>query len=610
MFKLVKQLYISNGVRGLYCVSFLCLMINSLFYHIFTFNYESYLNQQYTFVFWLPIFALVLLWLLGYSKHFTYRSPVPILIISIICSYICFSRYYSFSNEYFFSVSIITFACYSLYWLNHIKLFHTIIIAFSIVFLIQLCLGLRQLFVTGDTNRLAVTGSLQNSGVYAYYLVFNLPFFYWFCFGFIYPLFQKDIGQNGKIVLKLVFISIFIWVCYLVFFTQSRTALICMIGTMGYYLILIYKNELLTAKKGVPKIIMVLLSLISMAAIACLGGWLYNVKKLSAIGRMLGLDITWQNLTEHFWLGTGLGRFTWYYPQWQASYFCVQTKPKLNYFLSADESYIVFNDYLQLFTTIGILGTLVCCYGLYRFFKLQAAQGNDLLSAVKCTVFSILCSGFTSYPLHVNGILLLLGAALSIGFALAEKMYADNGRKNWLSINRAMIILCFFLVSYTFIKGYPISKARVKWNSLRHINTQNVLSEYGEIYPMLKNDGKFLTEYGTSLLGDSTRKLFAIATLEKAKQLIISRQLFESLTLAYSNAGRYEAAIKNQQFLVNYLPNKFLPRYELLNLYIMKNDTVKIVETAQKILQMPIKVSSNEVLRIQQNTQKLLKDYL
>lgn len=208
----------------------------------------------------------------------------------------------------------------------------------------------------------------------------------------------------------------------------------------------------------------------------------------------------------------------------------------------------IFNEYLQLFKTVGLLGFLLLAYGVFRFFKLQAVNDLPLLTAAKCTVAAILCSGFTSYPLHVNIMLLLLATCLAIGFALCTHKATKPVKRQWVRLHEALITICFFLVCCVLYKGYPAYTASRKWATLRYAGSQNLLSQYKRIYPALSNNGKFLFEYGTASLADTAQKLTTISLLEKARQILIGRQGIEALTTAYKNTGNYDAAVTSQQF--------------------------------------------------------------
>jgi O-antigen ligase len=610
IFKSTIKCSTTHTVGVIFSVAFLGLMIHFLFYNTFTFNYETYLNQQYILVFWLPVLAMLLIWLFKFREYFSYKLGIGLVVMASVASFLCFSYYYSFGNEYFFTIGTIAIACYCVFLLNQINLLQAIVFAFVLLFVLQVNLGVQQQFSLRDDNNLLITGTLQNSGVYAYYLVFNLPFFYWCCFSSSKRLSKEKNMRLVSLIFKFFFAFVFIVVFYLICCTQSRTAIICLGITIGYFIFSSYKSKILAVVKFSPKSILLLIGAITIGSMGWISIWLFNLKKMSAIGRLLSFDIAWQHIADHFWLGVGLGRFTWYYPQWQVAYFDTNPKPTLAYFFSAGESYIIFNEYLQLFETIGLLGFLLCTYGFYRFFKLRVIKNRSLLLSTKCTALAILCSGFTSYPLHVNIILFLLGTCLAIGFSLNDRPMPIVEKKQWLYINKALITLCLFLVCFAFHKGYVAYSAVNQWAILRNTNGLETLPDYERVYPILKNDGKFLTEYGAALLKDRNNISTAISILEQAKQLSITRHSIESLATAYCNAKNYNATIVNQQFLVNYLPNKFLPKYNLLQTYILRNDTINVKKTANTILQMPVKINSFQVEQIMENTRDILRKHL
>jgi hypothetical protein len=603
------QFNISCTIRLIFCLAFLWVLVYFLFYDTFAFNYESYLNQQYVLIFWLPILVMQFFWLYRNIEHL-YNPVIPLFIISFVLCLICASSHYSFGNEYFFTTTIIAAISYGVFLFRSVYLLRVIVSAFLLLFIVELYLGMVQRFSSPYNGGLQITGSLKNSGVYACYLVVNLPFLYW-----LYSTIRRSIlkSNNPRItfsILRILFALALVIVSYLIYCTKSRTAFISFGGTTAYFLWLNYKDQILQIVSFLPKSIIFVLCIGSAGIIAALGIWLFRFKKLSAMGRLLFLDVTWDNITDHFWFGTGLGRFTWYYPQWQATYFSAHPKPLSAYLMSADESYIIFNEYLQLFKTIGLPGFLICVYGLYRFFRLRAISDHHLLNASKCTVVAVLCNCFTSYPMHVNTILVITGTCLAIGFSLDTRQNPLSPKRQWVNLNKALVISCSLLACFSFHKGYSAYNATVKLAALRTTRDDRTLSQYRAILPALENNGKFLTEYGTLLLSDSTRRPTAIGILEKAQQLMVTRQGTEALIQAYINAGKYNMAVSKQQFLASYLPNNFLPRYDLLQLFVLKGDTSAIIHTGRAILKMPVKIPSSEVTQIRENTRNILKKYL
>lgn len=600
---------LTKAINILYSIAFTCLIAYLSLFYRFTFNYESYLNQQYALIFWFPLAVLLLIWLYKRADGFSSARIISLLFIASFTAFVCYSYYYSFSNEYFFTLGIIALASYGLYLLKSIQTFRIVVLSFVVLFILQLYLGIQQRF--HDTNPLLISGSLQNSGVYAYYLVCSFPFFYWFCFTFYKQLFYVGQLSYAGWVFRLLFVVVSVLVLYLIYCTQSRTAMIGIAVAVSYFGVSFYGYKISAIIKSASKTVLFSIGLAGIGAMLWGGVWLFNLKKLSAVGRLLSLEISWAHISEHFWLGTGLGRFTWYYPQWQASYFESHPEPKLEYFLCADESYIIFNEYLQLFSSIGVFGFLFCCYGCYRFFRLKSSTHAVLLSTVKCTVLVILFSGFTSYPLHVNILLLVLGTCLATGFAVRDRQVAKLPQRDWNVLNKGLVILCAALMSYTFHKGYQHYVAADQWGKARSESSAEgqVLGTYQEIYPLLHADGKFLTEYAALLLTDDADAYHAITILKRAKQTFLTRQSVEALVKAYGITEDYDNAIANQLFLTNYLPNKFEPKYDLLQLYALTDDTVNIRKTGHTILHMPVKISSYRVRKIKQDSADILKQY-
>lgn len=598
-------------INILYSIAFACLIAYLSFSYRFAFNYETYLNQQYPLIFMLPIVGIVLIWLLTQKYNDKYSLYIGLFLIICFSSLLCFSTYYTFSNEYFFTLGIITMTSYCLYWLRSLKTAEVIILMFIAVFIFQLYTGLQQ--IIENEHPLAVSGSLQNSGVFAYYLVCNLPLVYWFLFTFGKRLYSNQ-SKYLTWICRVIYLLISLIVFYMAYYTQSRTAIISFFIGICYLIVQHYKINIIDTLKRIPNVLLFIIGAISFTAIIWASIWLYNVKKLSAVGRLFSIQVSLDNIPDHLWCGTGLGRFTWYYPQWQSAYFEKNLKPNRDFFLSADESYIIFNEFLQLFSTIGILGFSLCIYGIYRFFKLKSASNNNLLSIVKCTVLLILCCGVTSYPLHVNVLLLLLGSCIAIGFLIAnigkEKVIKKESSYRSM-LDKTLISFGIILLCLSSYNGYKTFAAAKQWSNIRDgvYHREQNLKTYEELYPVLYTDGKFLIEYGALLNTDTSDTFKAISILEEAKKKTITRVGIEALVKVYKNDKKYDVAIQNQLFLTNYLPNKFQPKYDLLQLYIIQNDTVNIRQMCQVILEMPVKINSYQVTKIKKEANAILKEF-
>jgi hypothetical protein len=320
------------------------------------------------------------------------------------------------------------------------------------------------------------------------------------------------------------------------------------------------------------------------------------------------------HIADHFWMGTGLGRFTWYYPQWQAQYFIDHSKVPKDYFLSAGESYIIFNEYVQLFKEVGFIGCIVFILLLLHFFTSRSTTHKYLLFTAKLTVIAILACGFTSYPFHLNVFLLLLAFCFAVVFSLRENS-SQLGRtvpiKNRL-LNGALAGGVVMLLGFTGYKGIDAYSVVRRWEIIRNDNLLRPVEAKGQcapLYYVLRTDGKFLTEYGEWLAQDSANGSKAIAVLEEAKLFFLTRQTMETTARAYVAMGNYPAAIDNMKWLGHFLPNKFTPKYELLKLYQQQKDTANVKKTALEILDMHVKIPSAEVDRIKSEASLLINNY-
>jgi len=448
-------------------------------------------------------------------------------------------------------------------------------------------------------NELSIKGSLQNSGIYACYLAIHLPFLYFFFFQ-ILPIKTKPSNSKFKILSfihlgkTIVFSIILITAILLIIKTCSRTAYIALSIVFFGHISHKYYNVIRSKFKPVSKkIILSSWCLILVSGFACVY-WMYNVKKMSAVGRIMKIDIALQHLTENFWFGTGLGRFTWYYPQWQASYFQHSIHPPLNYFLCAGESYILFNEYLQLFEEIGSVGFVIFLIVLIWFYRRKSNSNKYLMYTLKLTTSAILSCGFTSYPFHITIFVLLLFFCISVALILADYSVIHKQLPTWFSSQIRMLSIITF--SLTVIFGYYGTQSFLAVKKWQHLRTAHDLNDnkYESVYTILYNNGKFLTDYGEVLTQHSHTQNKAIQILEQSKKYIMGRNTIGTTAKAYAIKQDYLKAIDNISFLTYFLPNKFSPKYELLKLYKQINDTTKAIQVAKMIIVMPEKIPSEK----------------
>jgi tetratricopeptide (TPR) repeat protein len=626
-------------IRTALCLFFL---LTVLFYFVYryplAFNFETDNNGQY-YVAFFAIFLFTLYWaILSSGQTFTKGDYLNCFIVIIFFSTLIWSEYFSISNEYYVTIMVI-FITYYIFRLKSSLVFSVVIYFLAAIFIWQSCISVSQFNgFTSEINPLSIKGTLRNSGIFSCYLVAQLPFLFYLLFQKNHFIDNRDkniasindyeienITQTpgrvrlGKLMIavkRIAFFCIVLFTVFIIYKTKSRTAFLSIIITLltvlwFYFHANTSKSKIsLHLSRGKKSQIIISISVI---LILCMALYLFQIKKLSALGRVLKWEITMEHIGDHFWLGEGLGRFTWRYPQWQATYFELHTLPKQEYLLSAGESYILFNEYLQLFKSVGLLGFVLFLVCLYYFFKSKSSKYKNSLNATKATVIAILSCGFTSYPLHVTSFLFLLA------FCFA---YAANVRDNSLSFERPLYLSrikksCFFisllvLSCYATIISLKGAIAKYKWDMLREntsITRAEAKNNFLALYSVLKHDGKFLTEYGEYLSLSSADCGDAVKVFEKAKIYFLSRKTVESTAYAYWQIKNYSKAEENFKWLSNFLPNHFGPKYELFKIYLEIGDYQKAKQTADIILKMPVKIPSETVEQIKKEVYAWSKNY-
>ena len=601
-----------------WCTTYLFFVLQ----YRFAFNYEITINDHYFLVFVLPFLLLLLLLHICHKNHTASKKIIVCLLVTAIAtSLLSFSKYYSFGNEYFVVLAAVFCVSTGLVFGKRKYATNSILGFVLLVFLFEIFTGMQQYLeaVQYEENAaLFIKGSLENSGVYACYLAAHLPLI-----SLLLPHFLKTSGRKYRRVLYYCCLAFLLFTvalsCTLIYQTQSRTAYIAVLVSTTGWLLIHYGRFLKNKILALPKMVLITASGIAIVLVAAGGYYLFALKKMSAMGRLMKTEITLQHFADHFWTGTGLGRFTWYYPQWQSQYFKVTPTPHPDYFLSAGESYIIFNEWLQWFKTVGVIGSVITLVLLVYFFKAKSETNQRLFHALKLTVATILTCGFTSYPLHVNVLLLLSGFCFVVVLMLARPTTVIPGldmlrnifRKpqKLSTVQNGLIAVCVVLLSLATYKGLNNFKAARQWQQTRDgfIEPAIAARQYAVLYPRLKTDGKFLTDYGTLLANGTAQAEKSIAVLENAAACFLSRATIEASVKVYQQTGNDTKAIEQQQWLCNFLPNRFAPKQELLKLYQSVKDTAGAERLAHTIISMPVKIPSTEVEKVKAAATDYLK---
>lgn len=459
-------------------------------------------------------------------------------------------------------------------------------VSFAVMFggIYQSCLVLGQLLGYGISNhlRFVVTGSFFNPGP---------------CGIFLAGVFVLAVAMMKKGYRKVGFNLMFVrYVTACVTFGVTLVALVPTMSRAGWIgalvgVMLLYRREIVawgnTRRRwviggGIVGMIVVLMLF-------------YLLKKDSANGRLF----IWQNTVSAYWktplFGVGIDGFERAFAEAQHDYF---EKEKV---LEQDNRHVemagvvesAFNEPLALFLLLGAVGGVLTAMVL--FFKLQR------LTAYSCVAVALLVASFFSYTFYIPSI--------AIVFLFAVAQLPDRRVRGGRYVNVLMFGIMGIVVLFFDFREFGRREAYRKWKNNAVYYTwedyQSVVEEYGKLYPVLKNDFKFLFEYGHSL--------HKVGRYEESN-IMLKRGIRHSADPMFWNiAGNNYLALKQyDQGMTAYLrayytcPNRVYPLYLLTKLEAERGDTTMMNYYGRILLGKRPKVSSLAVDEMKFEIRKML----
>lgn len=473
------------------------------------------------------------------------------------------------SREFYFSVSY--FALYAVFRVvKGMRL--TNYAAFAVMFcgIYQSVLVFRQLLGYEMSNhyRFVVTGSFFNPGPCGIFLagVFVL---------------SVAILRKGyrKVGLNLMFMR---YITAYVAFGATLVAMVPTLSRAGWIgalagVILLYRKEI-AGRVRISRRWVLGGGVVGLMTVMAL---FYMLKKDSADGRLF----IWQNTMAAYakapLFGVGIDGFERAYAEVQHDYFKKENAlEQVN--RHAELAGVVesaFNEPLALFlllgATGGVLAALVLCFKLRR------------LTAYGCVVVALLVASLFSYPFYIPSI------AILFIFALAQLPDRRIGTMRWVNIFMfgAMggVALFFDFREYAAREAYREWKKNTVFYGEKDF--QNVAGEYEKLYPALKNNFKFLFEYGHSLHKtgryEESNVILEQGTRHSADPMFWN--IMGNNFLALKQYDRSEEAYLRAYYTC---PNRFYPLYLLTKLGAERGDKAKMEYYGKILLGKRPKVSS------------------
>jgi O-antigen polymerase len=408
--------------------------------------------------------------------------------------------------------------------------------------------------------------------------------------------------------------------------THSRAAWLSIIATSGILLLLKSKlrNRLNTylnskAKKWLA---------ITFTFIIIISGTtgLYYFKKGSADGRVLIWKSTALMIKDNPLIGIGFGKYQARYMDYQANY--LQGKEKSNEAYLAGETNYAYNTILKQTTELGLIGLVFILSVLYFIFlaKPKAKGKYYLLLAAKMGIAGILIFSMFSYPEHILSIKILFVTLLAIVSSQSKSLklqFLSSNKPIYQYTNKLIFkfkflssiskaVLLFITVS-TFYFAYPIYRnfktAYTNWinaNWTYQIGIyDDCLEDYTKAYPVLKNNGSFLLNYGKAL-SMAKKHIEAIKILKETEKHLKNTIVYTAMGDSYKALEKpieAEIAYKKAWQMV---PGRFYAKYLLAKLYDETGQNKKAQKTANELLTKKVKVESTAIKEIKEEMKKIV----
>jgi tetratricopeptide (TPR) repeat protein len=180
--------------------------------------------------------------------------------------------------------------------------------------------------------------------------------------------------------------------------------------------------------------------------------------------------------------------------------------------------------------------------------------------------------------------------------------------RNAVNAARAGTILT--AVFLLFIGG-ALMKAEIKWNTVAKKSlagqTAKVLPEYDKLYKYLGRNGLFLYNHAAELheIGEYEKSL---SVFERCAEYYNDFDVQMLIADNYSKLKRYSEAESCLKLASTMCPGRFMPLYQLVELYKTTDRMNEAITLAQKILDKKVKIPSPTVNAIKNKMKQMLEE--
>nr|WP_319998902.1 O-antigen ligase family protein [uncultured Draconibacterium sp.] len=458
----------------------------------------------------------------------------------------------------------------------------------SICFL-QACYGLLQFiaWLPSNHSKFAITGSFDNPAGFVAVL----------SMGFSINLFLLVKADKFEKYLTTVFLIV---IAIAVSLSGSRSGMLAIV--ISSVIFLLFDTNIVSKFRQLRnyKLLIFVIMICFVASVSVL----YYQKKDSTNGRLLIWKVSSEMIKDKPVFGYGYGAFQAKYMDYQADYF--HDSPNSEYSQLADNVKHPFNEFIKVAVEFGIVG-LIVVLSLFLFVLWKNIKSeNENKGLVFSGLVSFLVLACFSYPLEYIAVWFLLA------FYLLALLPSKEIRIKHTPISIIARIVVVIACTFSYFHFTKQIQAEIKWktiamNSLRG-NTEKMLPEYEKLYSTsLKHNTYFLYNYSAEL-NFAGRFNKSIDILTECQQRFNDYDLQMLMADNYYKTGETEKAIEKYQYASFMIPCRFLPIYQLLEIYKEQGKKDMVEKYANEIVNKKVKIPSMTVYSIKTEAEGYLKE--
>lgn len=334
----------------------------------------------------------------------------------------------------------------------------------------------------------------------------------------------------------------------------------------------------------------------------------FFVKTDSTKGRILIYKLSWKMVSDHFWKGVGIGRYPFEYLEYQYRYF-LEGHYSQKELLLADNTKHAFNDYLQLWVEHGLLGLLlILLFVLAYIFLLRIVLKTrpfpiiTKIATLQSTSIAVAAS-FThvfGHPIFQIAFVLSISQMILSVWPAKLKPYLRKGMQ---------IILCLPFLFFNYSDMILKRKAYADLAYAGELQQMGYTTEALKTYMHIGNDFPFDIGYLSSYadaLNSQGRFIQEQKVLIRLTRIDNASIFHNRLARSYERTGNYRLAEQEYLKSIYTVPNRLVPRRDLMKFYLSLEKKENALVVGWDILRLPIKIKSRTTESIVNDTRRIV----